>query len=145
MLDVLVGAINNDTTTISKTTGIRFPKHLTDEVCRYLVVRDGYFDFKGRSGLIKILLRYVPEDHYLIKIIKKEDCKYVLDKIIALRNLAAHNSAIAKSKAKSVLNQKRLSGAGPWLKSRRNCKSRLEEIINELEKLAKEIEKEAPY
>lgn len=51
ILDALVGAINNDTTTLSSGTGIRFPKHLTDEVCEYLVTGTGYFDFKGRDGL----------------------------------------------------------------------------------------------
>lgn len=37
MLDALVGAINDDTTTISTTTGVKFPMHLTDEMCEYLV------------------------------------------------------------------------------------------------------------
>jgi hypothetical protein len=32
MLDALVGAINNNTKTISERTGISFPAHLTDEV-----------------------------------------------------------------------------------------------------------------
>ena len=35
VLDALVGAINNDTTTVSTTTGVKFPKHLSTEVsCR---------------------------------------------------------------------------------------------------------------
>lgn len=45
MLDCLVGALNNDTATISERTGFDFPSHLTDEVCEYLVIGDGYFDF----------------------------------------------------------------------------------------------------
>ena len=52
MLDALVGALNNDTSTLSTRTGFSFPKHLTDEVCRFLVTGRGYFDFKGRDGLI---------------------------------------------------------------------------------------------
>jgi hypothetical protein len=51
MLDVLMGAVNNDTTTLQATTGVKFPKHLTDEVCEFLITGTGYFDFKGRSGL----------------------------------------------------------------------------------------------
>src|SRR5688500_17021083 len=53
MLDALVGAINNNTETISERTGISFPTHLTDEICEYLIIGNGYFDFKGRDGLIK--------------------------------------------------------------------------------------------
>jgi hypothetical protein len=55
MLDALVGALNNDTSTLSTRTGFSFPKHLTDEVCRFLVTGRGYFDFKGRDVLIKAL------------------------------------------------------------------------------------------
>src|SRR5712692_9764090 len=68
MLDTLVGAINNDTATISDRTGIRFPKHLTDEVCEYLLIGDGFFDFRGRDGLIATLKEFVPDDHYLVEI-----------------------------------------------------------------------------
>ena len=54
MLSCLVTAINNDTSMLSQTTGIQFPKHLTDEVCEFLVVGDGYFDFRGWDGLLKV-------------------------------------------------------------------------------------------
>jgi len=37
MLQALVGAINNDTSTISDRTAVPFPKHLTDEVCEFLI------------------------------------------------------------------------------------------------------------
>ncbi|MBX9569390.1 MAG: hypothetical protein K2X77_10875 [Candidatus Obscuribacterales bacterium] len=60
MLEALVGAINNDTTTVSATLGVKFPKHLTDEACQYLVIGSGYFDFKGRDGLLQILKEFVP-------------------------------------------------------------------------------------
>ena len=54
MLFAIVCAINNDTKTISDSTGVEFPKHLTDEVCEYLVLGGRYFDFKGRDGLIRV-------------------------------------------------------------------------------------------
>jgi hypothetical protein len=57
MLDALVGALNNDASTLSTRTGFSFPKHLTNEVCRFLVTGRGYFDFKGRDGLIKALIQ----------------------------------------------------------------------------------------
>src|SRR5579864_4546905 len=55
MLDCLVAAINNDTAATAGVIGLPLPKHLTDEVCEFLVVGNGYFDFKGRDGLIRML------------------------------------------------------------------------------------------
>jgi hypothetical protein len=141
MLDALVGAINNDTTTIATTTGTRFPKHLTDEVCQYLIVGDGYFDFKGRDGLIQTLRKYVPDDHYLVTVVKKGKYKKALELLSALRNLAAHNSAVAKARAKKAVGQQRMPDAGSWLKKQ----SRLITIINQLKELADEIRSSAPY
>ena len=31
----------------------------------------GYFDFKGRDGLIKTLKQYLPDDHYLVEVVSK--------------------------------------------------------------------------
>src|SRR6266581_6104041 len=75
MLDCIVAAINNDTATISARTGIGFPKHLTDEVCEYLVTGGGFFDFKGRDGLIKTIKGYVPDNHWLLEAVKQAQHK----------------------------------------------------------------------
>ena len=61
ILNCLVAGINNDTEQLSETTGVVFPKHITEEVCEYLVVGDGYFDFRGRDGLIATLKKYLPD------------------------------------------------------------------------------------
>src|SRR5690242_526787 len=66
ILDALVGAINNDTSTISTKTGVEFPKHLNESVCEFLVTGTGYFDFKGRPGLIHIFKQFLPDAHYLV-------------------------------------------------------------------------------
>lgn len=141
MLDALVGAINNDSATIAQSTGITFPKHLTDEVCEYLIIGNGYFDFRGRDGLIKTLKDYVPADHYLVTAVKKEKYKESLERLSSLRNLAAHNSAVAKTRAKKAVQQKRMPDAGSWLKKQ----GRLKAIIDRLKELADEIHAAAPY
>ena len=64
MLDAIAGAINNDARTISSTVGFDFPTHLSIPVCRYLIVGTGYFDFKGRDGLIATVKEFVPDTHY---------------------------------------------------------------------------------
>jgi len=141
ILDALVGAINNDTSTIASRTGVAFPKHLTDEVCEYLIIGDGFFDFKGRDGLIKTLKEYVPDDHYLVEIVKKQKYKDALERLSALRNLAAHNSEIAKTRAKDAAGQERMPEAGAWLKKQ----NRLNTMLDSLRQLSEEIKTIAPY
>ena len=141
MLHVLIGAINNDTTILTSTTGISFPKHLSDEVCQFLIIGTGYFDFKGRDGLVKTLKKFVPDDHYVMTIVKKSDYKDALEKLFALRNFAAHESVPSKKAVLNALGQKRIHSSGAWLKQ----KCRFDTIKDKLNDLASEIEQNAPY
>lgn len=141
ILWALVGSINNDTSTIAAKTGFAFPKHLTDEVCFYLVTGTGYFDFKGYSGLIGTLKKYLPDNHYLITTIKKDKFKNHVDRLCALRNYAAHESPQSKRSALAAVNQKRMGSAGSWLK----CRDRFGKLATKLQELSKEIRDQAPY
>jgi hypothetical protein len=140
MLHSLVGAINNDTSTVSERTGIAFPKHLTDEVCEYIVTGGRYFDFRGRDGLIRLLRQYVPEDHYLVETVTQQKYRVTLERLIALRNLAAHESSIGKRIAKEAVAPS-IAVAGVWLK--RN--DRLLALTSRLKELAAELSAAAPY
>jgi hypothetical protein len=141
MLAGIIGAINNNTETISEVTGIEFPKHLTDEVCEYLVLSGGYFDFKGRDGLIRNLKKYVPDTHYLVTVVRKQIYKDPLEKLCALRNYAAHESRQSKRAVLSATGQERIGSAGAWLKVR----GRFPKLSSKLKELAQEIHNEAPY
>ncbi len=141
MLQALVGAVNNNTATLSARTGISFPKHLTHEVCEYLIAGDGYFDFKGRSGLIQRLKEFVPEGHYLVRVAGDQKYKAALDYLSVLRNYAAHGSEIAKKRAKAVLNTKKFASAGAWVR----IQGRFGGLTARLIDLAREIEAGAPY
>ncbi len=141
MLDSLSGAINNDTSTLSASAGFLLPKHLSIEVYQFLFTGRGYFDFRGRDGLIKKVREYVPETHYLAITLKKTKYKSALEQLIALRNLAAHGSDQARQSALKVLNLTRLSSAGSWLK----VGNRFGTITGLLVALASEIEAAAPY
>lgn len=140
MLDTLVGAINNDTATVSAQKGITFPKHLSDEVCEYIITGGGYFDFKGRDGLIKLLKKFVPDTHFLPSIVKKAAYKSDLEQLSTLRNFAAHDSAQSRRAAKEATGQERLRSAGAWLKRQ----GRFTKLVESLKKLADEIEAAAP-
>src|SRR6266540_4221418 len=141
MLDALVGAINDDRATISSTTGVKFPKHLTDEVCEYLVTGGGYFDFKGRDGLIKLIRGFVPEGHYLITVVTNNTYRNTLDQLSSLRNFAAHRSDQAKAAALEALGLERMDTAGSWLKRQ----GRLARILDNLDLLARDLKSRAPY
>ncbi|NEQ97939.1 MAG: hypothetical protein F6K30_14670 [Cyanothece sp. SIO2G6] len=141
MLDCLIGAINNDTSTVSAKTGVKFPKHLTDEVCEYLVIGSGYFDFKGRDGLIKTLKQFVPDNHYVVTVVKKSKYKDILEQLSALRNFAAHESGKSKRVALTAINAKHLSASGAWLK----IQGRMNTIVIRLKELADEIHANAKF
>jgi hypothetical protein len=141
MLDCIVTAINNDASTISQRTGIAFPKHLTDEVCEYLVTGGGFFDFPGRSGLIKKIKSYVPDDHWLLIAVKRDEHTKSLDQLVALRNFAAHESPASKRKALEAIGLRKVGSAGSWAKRQR----RFQDLLAALTNLADDIEAAAPY
>ena len=141
ILDALIGAINNNSEHLSTTTGVNFPAHLKREVCEYLIVSSGYFDFKGRDGLIRVLKKFVPDDHYLVVVIKDPAYKDSLEKLSALRNYAAHGSHKSKAVALKAIDQKRMGSAGSWLKRQ----GRLNAIVGDLKRLACCLEADAPY
>ena len=141
MLNALKGAINNDTSTLTSTVNIEFPKSLTDALCEYIITGGGYFDFRGRDGLIKTLKKFVPASHYLVVTVKKTRYTNALEQLSALRNYAAHDSEVSKNNAKKAVGQARIGPAGAWLKS----DDRLEAIADRLKELANEIEGLAPY
>lgn len=140
MLRALVAAINNDTTQLSLSTGVKFPTHLTDKVCEFIVTGGTYLDFRGRDGLIKTLGHFLPSDHYLASTVKKATYRQALERLIALRNFAAHESAQSKRFAKEAVGV-RLSSAGAWTKKQ----GRFGTIAGKLRELAQEIEGQAPY
>lgn len=141
ILEVLVGAINNDTKTISAMLSVDFPKHLSDEVCRYIITGPSYFDFKGRSGLIKRVKQYVPDDHYFVEILRAKKYKACIDQLCTLRNFAAHASPQSKRAVLDVVGQSRIGSAGSWLKSG----DRFEKIVAKVCQLADETEAAARY
>lgn len=141
VLEVLVGAVNNDTTTISSALAVNFPRHLTDEVCRYLITGPSYFDFKGRDGLIGRVRQYVPDGHYLVRVLKDPKYKDAVERLCALRNLAAHASPQSRKAALQAVGQKRIGTAESWLKR----KERFSAIADSLSDLACDVAARAPY
>jgi hypothetical protein len=141
MLKTVVGAVNGDTSTLFQSSGVNFPKHLSEDVCTYLVVGTGYFDFHGRDGLLKTLRKFIPQTHYLYKIVKSSRYKDFLEQLCALRNFAAHRSKSAKKRALAATKAAKIGSAGAWLR----VDNRFEEIVSALIDLSKKIKRAAPY
>ena len=143
MLNCLVAAINNDTSILSQKRGFDFPKHLTDEVCEYIITGGGFFDFRGRDGLISTLKKFLPEEHYLLQAIKRDEYRRSLEKLSALRNFAAHESPPSKKAALKAVELEKIGSAGSYLKS--NGGARFGMIVSDLECLASRISQHAPF
>ena len=141
MLSCLVALINNDAATFSEHKERKFPKHMSVEVCEYLICGDGYFDFAGRDGLLRNIREVVPTNHWLYVIVKDSKYKASLDKLSALRNFAAHGSSVSKERALKAIKQKRMPSSGEWLVSQK----RFDAICEDLKKMAEQIELKAPY
>ena len=141
MVGALTGAINNATSHLSDTTSVQFPKHLTEAVCEYIIIGNGYFNFQGRDGLIQKIKKYVPEDHYLVTAVKEKKYKESLEQLCALRNYAAHSSAVSKKRALDAIDQQRMGSAGSWLKRQ----NRFQQIVSSIKNLSEEIENGAPF
>ena len=141
MIGALTGAINNDTSRLSTTTNVQFPKHLTDEVCEYIIIGSGYFNFRGRDGLIGEVRKYVPCNHYLVEAVKNPVYKDSLDLLCTLRDYAAHGGTASKNNALTATGQKRIGSSGSWLKSQ----NRFQDLISKINELSEDIEKGAPF
>ena len=93
--------------------------------------------------MIKTLKKYLPDNHYLITTINQRRYTSSLDTLSALRNYAAHESSQSKKKALDATNQRRMGGAGSFLKA--NGGRRFGEIVYELDHLAGRIADKSPY
>ena len=155
MLECLVAAINHDPATFSNHKGYNLPETVSAEVCEYLICGDGYFDFKGRSGLIEEIGKIGPGGDWLLTIVEGTACSGALDKLSMLRNFAVHDTAVSRKRALKAIWQediktgkigkdlkgKHLPSSGAWIKE----KSRLEDLCDSLKTMAREIEAAAPH
>lgn len=140
LLRCLVACINRDTSDFSATTQITFPKHLSKDVCQYLVTRNGYLKFTG-SDPNSLVTQFLPKDHEIARAFRDPEHKQAVALLYALRNFAAHGSDQSKKKAREVVNQRSIGSAGAWVKSRR----RFKDLTRDLRRLGTALGEAAPY
>lgn len=141
VLDCLVVAINNDVKALRTDSKVNFPAHLQDDVVEFIIVGNGYFDFRGgKSGVISAMATYVEKTHWVVVAAQGLDAT-VVDRLILLRNWAAHESSASARKARSGIGAPKAQSAGSWIK----VGSRMEELLDEVESFAQRIEAAAPF
>ncbi|MHB1419317.1 MAG: hypothetical protein ACYCX4_06955 [Bacillota bacterium] len=147
ILHLMVAALNQDTSTFSDMKSINFPKNLNDDVCEYLIIANGYFDFKGRDDLIRKVKQFIPDNHYILETLRNSRYSDSIKRLCALRNFAAHNSKVSKKRVLNELGIKRIYSSGTWLKIKEpiNRLTRLEIILNDFTDFAEQIKERAPY
>ena len=141
VLECLIVAINNDVSVIRTETKVNFPAHLQDDVVEFIVVGNGYFDFRGgRAGIIKEVKRYLPDNHWVAQSAKRLDA-VCIDQLVALRNWAAHESPQSAKKAKVAIGHQRARSAGSWAK----VNGRILELTGAVRAFAEDVQASAPY
>jgi MoxR-like ATPase len=85
--------------------------------------------------LIGTAKKFLPNDHDLVRTLKKRKYLTSLKRLAALRNFAAHSSSRAKKQALAATNRQRMHSAGAWLKR----SNRFQKIVEDLQALAEEI------
>lgn len=167
VLNLLIAAIHQDTTTLQKSAQLALPKTVSLDVCEFLIVGHGFFDLKGRSGAISKLKDFLPDDHYIVKVVSDKKFLESLDLLFSLRNFAAHASKPSKKSVLTALvdRHKRkykwqglpkppagappvprnIGSSGMWLMSKEDGDTRLTKIIADMRTLAANIQTQAPF
>ncbi len=141
VLESLVTVMNRESAAVRQRHGVRIPAHMTDDMCEFLIIRNGYFSFGDRSALIKRLKEFLPNDHWLVRAIRDHTHSDTFDRMMALRHLAAHNSKYSLRNAKEKAGVTRLAGAGVWYRAGRRYPS----LLRSVRDLASAVEEAAPY
>ncbi|MEA4898474.1 MAG: hypothetical protein VB115_09535 [Christensenellaceae bacterium] len=123
VLRTMIACLNRDHSHCECKYSIKLGKHINDDVCEFLITKGGFFDFKGRSGLNKVLNDIIGTNHNIAKVFKSTAYKSTIDQLCAIRNYAAHNSAQSKQAAMETLGLRRISSAGSCLKTQHRFES----------------------
>ena len=137
VLRLMISCLNHNHAFFEEKWGIKLGKHINDDICEFLITKGGYFDFKGRGGLNKMINHTIGTNHNLGKVIKNNNYAPTIEKLCAIRNFAAHNSVQAKKEALEKFNLQRVGSAGSCLK----VQGRFEDIVSKLKELAEEIKR----
>ena len=135
ILRTMISCLNHDHSHFEEKYGIKLGKHINDDVCEFLITKGGYFDFKGRDGLNKILNATIGSSHNVGKTIKNNKYSKTINQLCAVRNYAAHNSAQAKKSVMDAYGLARISSPGSFLKKQ----NRFSTLIVGLTDLANDV------
>lgn len=102
VLDSMVTVINRDSVAVRQRHGVRIPAHMTDDMCEFLKVRNGYFCFGDRERMIKRVKEFLPRDDWLLLSLRESTNKDSFNRMMALRGFAANGSDYNCRRAKQA-------------------------------------------
>lgn len=139
VLAICIARINNDPTAFYKAVGVEFGRHITAAQSEYLLVGDGYFDFRGHGGLVEVLRR-ASGDSPMVAAAKLPQNRIAFEILVGLRNYVAHGSTQSWQAALKAMqnwepDRKNLGSAGSWLKAAPGGQTRMERLLAGLDGL----------
>jgi hypothetical protein len=146
ILDILVAQINRDPNRFYKAIGVTFDKHPTVDQCKYLLMGDRYFDFRGHGGLVQVIRKAAGIGSLLEIAAKNKEGRVSFEILVGLRNYVAHQSDQSWQAALMAMrhwepDRQNLGSAGYWLSVTTNGRSRLERLFTDVEKFCEDMTK----
>ena len=135
VLRAMISCLNHSHSHFESRYSIKLGKHINDDVCEFLITKGGFFDFKGRDGLSKMLNDFIGREHNVAKVFKNNIYKDAITQLCAIRNYAAYNSLQSKRSAMQAFGLIRISSAGSCLKQQH----RFENIVSQILRLANDL------
>lgn len=140
ILDISIARINRDPKAFYSAIGVEFGQHIGADQCAFLLVGDGYFDFKGHSGLVDVLSKAAGKPSPMVDAAKVPESRKAFEILTGLRNFVAHGSDQSVDKALAAMRnwepaRKNLGRAGVWLRTVVGGQTRFERLLNQIDTL----------
>lgn len=134
ILQLCITRINRDPAAFYDSVGVGFGQHITADQCEFLLVGDGYFDFRGHGGLVNVVRRAAGKDTPMHALTKNSDHRKTFEILASLRNYVAHQSTQSRRAALKAMqhwepDRKSLGKAGSWLKALVGGQTRMERLL----------------
>ena len=134
VLEICIARINRDPAAFYDTVGVEFGQHITADQCEFLLVGDGYFDFRGHGGLVDVVRKAAGKDTEMHAVTKVAVHRQAFEILSGLRNYVAHESSQSWRAARKSMqywepNRKNLGSAGSWLKALQGGQTRMERLV----------------
>jgi hypothetical protein len=144
VLDICIARINVDPSAFYDTVGVNFGVHITANQCAFLLVGDGYFDFRGHGGLVDVVRKVSGAESAMVAATKVAANRVAFEILAGLRNYVAHQSRQSHRAALPAMKKweparSNLGFAGVWLRTGPGGQTRLERLLIALDQFCESL------